>query len=368
MSAIRDLGRRGSAQLCRKTLEPDTPAAHLHRYVYRQPPPWPAYRGATGSGAAKKAVSSEALRWAKLDTRQLPLQPLEVPQIATVPELAHGLEHVKRAGGLHAVHALRDRSQGGGARMQRTSKATKYLRTIIPPERILWERMPKYIPAKQDTRALALAATFPKVCYSTSTSSVTPALTQLYHLLSNFRDTDLVGGLSMRLAHEGVQRGPSVLLELGNSIERMLTTSPDDFMDNFVRRGAPDAADAVADAAAAPRDRGKDALGPSGDGEQFYHFSVAGSLLMRAQIDCRDGDADVFDVKNVPLRLFGITLLTIAHMKRIDCAHCAACLTLMNVSFTIWYAPYLSNMRYNSVLGVWQALSSRIATRPSCLV
>lgn len=203
MSVIRDAGRRGSAQLS-KALEqtaPTTPAAHLHRYVYRQAPPWPIYRGATASAnPTKSAPSPDAQHWARLDTRALPLTPLDITQSAGVPTLAHGLERVLRGGGLHAVHAFRDRSHTSRSTRSSTSQETKYLRTIIPPHKIAWDMMPRYIPAKRDTRALELAATLPDVRYSTSTSSVTPALSQLYHLLSNFRDTDLVGGLSMRLS------------------------------------------------------------------------------------------------------------------------------------------------------------------------
>lgn len=39
------------------------------------------------------------------------------------------------------------------------------------------------------------------VCHSSSASSIIPALAALHHLLSNFRDTDLLGGLSKHL-HE----------------------------------------------------------------------------------------------------------------------------------------------------------------------
>lgn len=88
-------------------------------------------------------------------------------------------------------------------------------------------------------------------------------------------------------AHQAVQRGPTVLLELGNSFERMLTTAPDDFMAKFVR-----------DTAKGEEKGGGMVRGPCADEEQFYHFSVASSLLMRAQIDCRDAKTGkVFDVK-----------------------------------------------------------------------
>lgn len=303
-NTVRDVARHA------KLRGTTTAASYLHRYVYRTPPPWPAFRGASlGITEPSNLANAESMDWQKLDTRPLTLQPVNVPQNASVPELAHGLERVIHGGGLHTVHKMWDRPDE--ERRKGGMQETRYLRTIIPPEKIDWNRIPKYISARDDMRAHSIAAEAPGVRYATSTSSITPTLAQLYHLLSNFRDTDLVGGLSMRLselpgtfakfqrrpiafelrrskshshvysinAHESMNRGPRVLLELGNTIERMLTMDADQFLSTFVRQHV---SDTVA----------------TGDEEQFYHYSVASSLLLRAQIDCRDGNSgNVFDVK-----------------------------------------------------------------------
>lgn len=298
-------------------------ASFLHRYEYRQAPPWPTYRGANAISSELTTPVSSSQKWSKLDTRPISLQPIYVHQTAGVPCLSHGLERVLRGGGLHSLSTLRDRpARNSPLSRERPSNATKFLRTITPPDRIAWHRMPKYIAAKHDTKAHKLAAETNGVRYATSTSSITPTLSAFYHLISNFRDTDLVGGLSLRFselpasfvkfsrrpvavdltpvsddypgvysinAHQALHRGPTVLLELGNSIERMLTMPADEFTERFVLHDA------------AQNDYEKlDEInhGPSGDEEQFYHYSVASSLLLRAQIDCRDSQSgSVFDVK-----------------------------------------------------------------------
>lgn len=138
----------------------------------------------------------------------------------------------------------------------------------------------------------------------------------MYHLLSNFRNTGLQGGLSARVrdlpsdfskfhrrpvaftitrngtggtysinAHEGMSPGPSILRDLGHSMERMLTTPPQEFKRKFVLSGSGSDADS-------------EVIGPSGTEEQFFHYSRISNFVLRAQIDCRNPDTgEVFDVK-----------------------------------------------------------------------
>ncbi len=313
-----------SAQLAKRSAKsPKEAASFLHRYVYRQAPPWPAHRGANLVISEQPAPSSCSQNWTKLETSPLTLRPISVQQTANVPILSHGLERVVRGGGLHSLSTLRDRpTRDSLSSRERPSKATKFLRTITPPDRIAWHRMPKYIAAKHDTRAHQIAAETTGVRYATSTSSITPTLSAFYHLISNFRDTDLVGGLSLRLselpatfakfsrrpvavdvapvssdhpgvysinAHQATHRGPTVLLELGNSIERMLTMPAEEFTERFVLHEPAETRFEASD---------DGAQRPTADEEQFYHYSVASSFLMRAQIDCRDSrSGSVFDVK-----------------------------------------------------------------------
>lgn len=228
-----------------------------------------------------------------------------------MPCLEHGLQHVLKGDGIYPLTA---------PWMSGKSMLYKYLRKIIQPEFIAWHRMPKYIPAKDDVTSHRIAEGLRGVEYTSSTSSLTPTLSTLYHLVSNFRETELIGGLSPNLgelptdfaktqrkptaflltpidspgqifsinAHEGIQSGPRILLELGNSIERMLTMPAREFLDKFV----------LSEGVVGAEDRpSQDAQGDD-DPAQFYHYSLASKFLMRAQIDCRNPDnGEVFDVK-----------------------------------------------------------------------
>lgn len=336
--AFRASLRRGAAvgvEQARVVESPsDSSLKHLHRYVYRQPPPWPEHRRSSVRALPYELAepAPEALKWPKLDSRPLTLRPLDVSQGATVPNLAHGLERVLRSGGLHSLDTVSERSSftSNYSRRKRrpppsvrTAHHGDYLRTIVQPDRIAWDHMPSYVPAKHDARAHEIAANTPGVRYMTSTSSITPTLASLYHLLSNFRSTELVGGLSLRLSelpsdftkfqrrpvaidvshvpgdhqtgvysinsHQAPHRGPAVLMQLGHSIEHMLTMSPDDFLSRFVLSGT----------TSSPNTSGISiATEPTFQDDSFYHYSVASSLLFRAQIDCRDAaTGNVFDVK-----------------------------------------------------------------------
>ena len=268
-------------------------------------------------GSKPEDVSS----WSSVCTDPLPLIPIPSGQDpSVVPALAHGLQGVLRGDGLYSLHSKC--GYKGKSKTLRNSKGKQccdpshdYLRTIVPPERILWEKLPKYVPAALDYATHAIASHTKGVSYTSSTSSVTAALSAFYHLMSNFRDTELVGGLSPHLgdmpinftkiqrlpvaftfeptkisssvfsvtAHNRAESGPTILQELGHSLERMLITPPQEFLDKFVTDEKPWNLEKKA---------------PSGKEEQFYHYSRASRFLLRAQIDCRNPDnGEVFDVK-----------------------------------------------------------------------
>lgn len=187
------------------------------------------------------------------------------------------------------------------------------LRRIVQPHRIAWENIPEYVPAARDCRLHELAAATPGVRYCSSTSSITPTVAALYHLLSNFRDTELIGGLSSHIdclpanfakihrrpvaftvkkaatgvfsvnAHVGPDSGPTILRDLGHSMERMLTNEPEAFARKYVLGG---------------EDGNRANLEIQSEEEQFYHYSHVSKFLLRAQIDCRNAETgEVFDVK-----------------------------------------------------------------------
>lgn len=274
--------------------------------------------------------------WPEIKDKTFPLIPVCTGQDPTiVPVLAHGIEVVLRGDGVYPLEApwaatrqRRNFPHNRQSRLQRPQQShspTYYgdsLRKIIQPHEIAWQNIPEYIPAAQDFSLHELAGATPGVQYCSSTSSITPAISTLYHLLSNFRDTDLHGGLSSHVAdlptyfakmhrkpiaftvkrsnakkkvysvnaHSGPSTGPSILRDLGHSMERMLTTSPDEFFEKYVlpKEGPETFANDIT--CGTPN--------PSNNDEQFYNYSKVSKFLLRAQIDCRnEHTGEVFDVK-----------------------------------------------------------------------
>lgn len=296
----------------RQTCPP--PRSRFVRFAYRRPPPW-APEAADADAPPPQPLPAEARGWRELVDHALPLRPVRVAQPrATVPTLAHGMQTVLRGDGVYPLEApwTLPREAGRGRPFYAES-----LRTIVQPADIDWGAIPAYVPAASDRSLHALACATPDVRFCSSTSSVSPALAALYHLLSNFRATELRGGLSPRVSelpagfarmhrrpvavavsrvgegdagpvyavtsHAAAASGPSILRDLGHSMERMLTTDPAEFVQRYVKgEGDPD----------------RESVGPCGEEEQFYHYSRASSFLLRAQIDCRNAaTGHVFDVK-----------------------------------------------------------------------
>lgn len=291
------------------------------RFGYRRPPPWRFHQKNPKPEpniiiSTAKALRENISNWPALPDRNLTLTPISVPQSAEVPSLSHGIDTVLRGDGLYPLEApwLADVP---GRRSKRRHFYSDGLRNIVHPNRIAWDQLPAYIPASKDHVLHQVAEQTRGVQYCSSSSSIIPALCSLYHLISNFRDTDLVGGLSPYVqdlpvnfarmhrkpiaftidnvgksrdiftinSHSGADRGPSILRDLGHSMERMLTTPPDEFADKFVTG---EESKNVSEGA-----------GPTGDLErQFFHYSRVSKFLLRAQIDCVDRKTgDVFDVK-----------------------------------------------------------------------
>ncbi|CDF39338.1 unnamed protein product [Chondrus crispus] len=252
-----------------------------------------------------------------------------------IPILKHGVEAVLRGDGVYPLEAPWIKARGvhnNGRRLRRRashSENDQYqlyygdsLRTIVHPDHIAWENIPEYIPAGSDTRLQQIAESTANVHFYSSTSSITPAISALYHLISNFRDTDLQGRLSSHIsdlptyfskmhrrpvaftvkrnslkrriysvnAHSGPATGPSILRDLGHSMERMLTTSPNEFSTKYVR--SPNENSSV------HHDNMNESKGLASPDEQFYNYSKISKFLLRAQIDCRnENTGEVFDVK-----------------------------------------------------------------------
>lgn len=311
-------------------------------FVYRRPPPWKLTRHSDNADPemrlnfshAKEDISS----WPEITNKTLTLE--EIPNgqdKALIPELAHGLDVVLRGDGLHALHtpwSLHiDRKQTRPHQNMIAQKQSHpfydkdYVRKIVQPRNIAWSNIPSYIPAARDLKLHSIADKIPRAKYCSSTSSISPAIASLYHLISNYRDTNLLGGLSAQLAdlpsdfskfhrrpvafklskntgdrtvyslnaHAGSETGPSILRDLGHSMERMLTTSPTEFARKYIASGRTEGekVDTAGFCRASVSDHA-----PGNSEEQFYHYSQASQFVLRAQIDCRNGKTgEVFDVK-----------------------------------------------------------------------
>lgn len=302
---------------------------HSNRFVrfgYRRPPPWPrrplddssAVNGIAPPPELELADKLNNSNWREIVDPALPLIPVPSDQDPSlIPALAHGIDIVLRGDGVYPLEAPWILGRGD-VRKQWKGRALNYsdsLRKIVQPEQIAWNNIPEYVPAASDQRLHDIAAAAKGVKYCSSTSSITPAIAALYHLLSNFRDTDLTGGLSSLVsdlpnnfakmhrrpvafevrrategvlsvnAHAGPDTGPTILKDLGHSMERMLTHDPEAFARKYVLSN-----DDVG--------RMSTRLRSNRNEEQFYHYSQVSSFLLRAQIDCRNRrTGEVFDVK-----------------------------------------------------------------------
>lgn len=320
------------------------------RFGYRRPPPWkPSNQGRGEQSKGARAPSSilEAVKtntiksWSTIATTKLPLNAVPEPQRVEVPSLAHGVETVLGGDGLYPLEAPwvpnsnRNRHRFTSNPSRTSPLFSDGLRRIVQPENFAWEEIPSYVPAKDDSVLHHIAQRLPDVLFCSSTSSITPTLSAMYHVISRFRDTALNGGLSNHLqdlptsfskmhrrpvaftisrnpnplpslqsrlpsravytinAHNGLDRGPTILKDLGHSMERMLTTPPEQFANKFILQRMRDCDSCVAEG---QEEHLK--LGSQQQTDQYYHYTQASSLLLRAQIDCMDrATGDVFDLK-----------------------------------------------------------------------
>lgn len=98
---------------------------------------------------------------------------------------------------------------------------------------------------------------------------------------------------------KGVEVGSGILMNLGHSLERMLTMERGVFEKKLLLREAEaPAGDAAADAAAPASDTDVATPAAPDDGSTFYHYTTVGAFLLRAQIDARHAtNGSVFDIK-----------------------------------------------------------------------
>eukprot|EP00180_Rhodochaete_pulchella_P000719 Plantae.Rhodophyta-Rhodochaete_pulchella.ctg1550.p1 GENE.Plantae.Rhodophyta-Rhodochaete_pulchella.ctg1550~~Plantae.Rhodophyta-Rhodochaete_pulchella.ctg1550.p1 ORF type:complete len:503 (+),score=58.65 Plantae.Rhodophyta-Rhodochaete_pulchella.ctg1550:204-1712(+) len=221
------------------------------------------------------------------------------PGAGSVPVLQHGLSRVLRFP--NKVFPLVGR-QG------REFYFPKFWRRIPQPEEIDWNSIPPFRPSSRDPRLRELALSTPGVSFLSSTSSTTSALAAVYHVVSRYSDLNLAGlggwcrsesttftrvnyrpTILTLHKHDGVyamDKTPGqpvendVLMNLGHSMERMLTHTQEQFRDLFLLQPGKRLGDPCAD-------------------EQAFNYTKIGGFLVRAQLDCMRRDTgEYFDLKS----------------------------------------------------------------------
>ncbi|KAL9112732.1 MAG: hypothetical protein Q9227_003035 [Pyrenula ochraceoflavens] len=230
------------------------------------------------------------------DPDNLELQPLETDQ-PPIPSLAHDLQRVLFNPG---IYQLQDpRSQ--------VYNFDPYLKSIMPVNEFDFEALSEYVTSSRDQDLMRLARERGKK-YLGSSSSMTSVLSQFHFLLSGWRQiTTSMLSRGFPVQHTSFSRitrapaavilrqkngiyaidadkefdGQNILMVLGRSMEKLLTSSKEDF--EQYRRGDTQRPPSIE-------------KGP----REPYHYSELGDFLIRAQLDAKDTrlpGTGVFDLK-----------------------------------------------------------------------
>jgi hypothetical protein len=231
---------------------------------------------------------------------------------STVPKLCHGLDRVLFNPG---IHYLRD---------PRTNvyNYDPFLRNLCQPDEFNFDTIPKFIPPSQDTNLHKAAVKYSSKFVS-STSSIAPSMSHFYFLISRLKPMNLSNrftgefedepqtftqmcrspvGVHLRphnLNESGVMirsvvteksikedEKPTVLMQLGNVMEKLLTHSKTDFESML-----------------------KGTLKPFlSKAEETYNYLQTSNFLLRSQLDCHDPrlPKKSFDLKTratLPIRM-----------------------------------------------------------------
>ncbi|KAF9884329.1 hypothetical protein FE257_001842 [Aspergillus nanangensis] len=232
-----------------------------------------------------------------MTSRNLKIKPLDV-ETATVPQLSFGLERVLFNPG---VYHLRDPRS-------RVFNFDPYLGSIMPVTEFDFDALKEYITSSKDDTLRNIARKENKK-YIGSSSSMTSALSHFHYLLSSWRGIDtstvsqgfpdkmrtftrlLRSPAAMFLRYQdGVYAidadkefdSANVLMNLGKSMEKLLTLPKEDF--ERYRRSSSNKISAEEEQAI----------------PEAYHYSTMGDFLMRSQLDAYDPrlpGTGMFDLK-----------------------------------------------------------------------
>ena len=255
---------------------------------------------ATAKAKSKKKKS--AVQAAAADVRRLSagasrFSYLEIEGQPPVPRLWHSLDRVLFNPGVYHVQDPRSR----------VYNFDPYVESIMPVSEFDFDALQRFVTSSKDKHLEGLARHHGKR-YVSSSSSITGVLSVFHFLLSQWRPLN-IGTLSRSFPDENqnftrLVRGPTavylrwrdgsyaidadktfdsenVLSALGQSMEKFLTRSPEDF-EKFRKSNS---------SKLTPEERSE---------PNAYHYSTLGDLLVRSQLDAHDArlpGTGVFDLK-----------------------------------------------------------------------
>ena len=249
-----------------------------------------------------KWVQKEGVQ--KLSAGTLDFQPVHV-DIPPVPKLAHGLDRVLFNSGTYRLQDLHSRIYN----------FDPYLEKIMPVAEFDFDALSPYKTSSKDEKLLSITKQ-EGVKFTGSTSSMSGVLQHFHYMLSNWRPLNH-GGLSREFPdpNENFTKitaapsaiflrwkngtyaidadkeydTPNVMSWLGHSLEKLLTTTPEEF--ELYRRSNPEQPPSEVESG------------------KSYHYSKLGNFLMRSQLDAQDlrlPGTGVFDLKTravLPIRM-----------------------------------------------------------------
>ncbi|KAJ1741501.1 hypothetical protein LPJ79_000756 [Coemansia sp. RSA 1821] len=222
-------------------------------------------------------------KWYQVNSSMLKYNQVGQSHIPRVPRLAHGLERVLFSPG---VHLLQDPNS-------HVYNFDPYIRSITQPKDFDFDKLTPYITSSKDSTLIEYARSRKKQ-FIGSTSSMTHILTHLYFAMAGGKKPD-ISSLSMAYAdmpsrftrgmrypasvalryNDGVYGidadksfdvNDSILMVLGKSLEKLLTSSPKEF-EKYKKRNSWKVKDIP---------------------EENYHYVEADEFVLRSQLDCRD--------------------------------------------------------------------------------
>jgi hypothetical protein len=253
----------------------------------------------SGSGGSRRG----RMDIKRLSADDLSFNPVDV-EIPPVPTLSHGLDRVLFNPGVYHLQDPRSR----------VYNFDPYLEKIMPATEFDFDALGKYQTSSKDKGLINMAKSL-DAKFTGSTSSMSGVLTHFHYLLSQWRRLNLKM-LSKEFPDSSdkfskIQRGPSaiflrwkdgtyaidadkeydtpnIMSFLGQSMEKLLTNSVDNF-ERYRRSSAEKT--------------------PEDEDSKCFHYTQQGNVLMRSQLDAKDPrlpGTGIFDLKTravVPVRM-----------------------------------------------------------------